>query len=108
MVAGGRAAVQKWSRLWRAAVRIPPAGKRDLPAWLRLLRRSELMQATSGARAHRPIAHLPVEERTPEGKTRISCASPRCAAWVPRPCQSPREAQFWYDRHITQPLTYHL
>jgi hypothetical protein len=87
---------------------ILPAGRKDQHAWLRLLRRSELMQATTDTRPLRPITHLPVEERTPEGKTRINCASPHCAAWVPRPCQSQREAQFWYDRHITQPLTHHL
>jgi hypothetical protein len=49
-----------------------------------------------------------VEERTPEGKTRISCAGPGCVAWHPRPCESRREAQFWFDRHISQPLTHHL
>ena len=25
-----------------------------------------------------------------------------------RECASRREAQFWYDRHISQPLTHHL
>jgi hypothetical protein len=53
------------------------------------------MQATTDARPHRPLAHLPVEETTPEGKTRISCAGSACAAWNPWPCQSRREAQFW-------------
>jgi len=68
-----------------------------------------MQTAASGTRRHRRIAaHLPVEETTPEGKTRISCAGPACAAWDPRPCPSRREAQFWFDRHISQPLTHHL
>ena len=66
------------------------------------------MQATTDARPRRIATHLPVEERTREGKTRISCLSPNCAAWDPWPCESRREAQFWYDRHISQPLTHHL
>jgi len=66
------------------------------------------MQVLTGARPRRIAAHWPAEERTREGKTRISCASPACAAWDPRPCESRREAQFWYDRHISQPLTHHL
>jgi hypothetical protein len=66
------------------------------------------MQAIADARVRRTAAHLPVEERTSEGKTRISCAAPGCAHWDPRPCASRREAQFWYDRHIAQPLTHHL
>jgi hypothetical protein len=66
------------------------------------------MQAVTVARPHRPLTHLPVEETTPEGKTRISCAGSACAAWNPWPCQSRREAQFWYDRHIAQPLTHRL
>ena len=65
--------------------------------------------AATGARRHRRIAmHHPVEESTPEGRTRISCTDPACAAWDPRPCQSRSEAQFFYDRHISQPLTHHL
>jgi hypothetical protein len=63
--------------------------------------------ATDTAR-RRAAAHLPVEEMTPEGATRIRCASLGCVAWDPRPCESRREAQFWFDRHITQPLTHHL
>jgi len=66
------------------------------------------VQVLTGARPRRIAAHWPAEERTPEGKTRISCAGPACAAWDPRPCESWREAQFWYDRHISQPLTRHL
>jgi len=66
------------------------------------------MQAVTVAHPHRPLTHLPVEETTPEGKTRISCAGSACAAWNPWPCQSRREAQFWYDRHIAQPLTHRL
>jgi hypothetical protein len=66
------------------------------------------MQAIAVARPHRPLTHLPVEETTPDGKTRISCAGSACAAWNPWPCQSRREAQFWYDRHIAQPLTHRL
>jgi hypothetical protein len=61
--------------------------------------------ATDARRHRRAVGHLPMEETTPEGKIRISCAGPGCAAWDPRPCQSRREAQFWYDRHISQPLT---
>jgi hypothetical protein len=53
-------------------------------------------------------AHLPVEEGTADGRTRISCAGSKCAAWNPRPCASRREAQFWYNRHISQPLLRHL
>ena len=64
--------------------------------------------ATGTRRDHRTAAHLAVEERTPEGKTRISCADAECVAWDPRPCESRREAQFWFDRHISQPLTHHL
>jgi len=68
-----------------------------------------MQPAATNARRHRRIAaHLPVEESTPEGKTRISCAGPGCVAWHPRPCESRREAQFWFDRHISQPLTHHL
>lgn len=66
------------------------------------------MQAITVARPHRPLTHLPVEETTPDGKTRISCAGSACAAWNPWPCQSRREAQFWYDRHIAQPLTHRV
>jgi len=51
-----------------------------------LLGRSGLMQVLTGARPRRIAAHWPAEERTPEGRTRISCASPACAAWDPRPC----------------------
>jgi hypothetical protein len=67
-----------------------------------------MQTAATGARRCRTAAHLPVEERTPEGKTRISCAGPGCVAWDPRPCQARREAQFWFDRHISRPLTRHL
>lgn len=66
------------------------------------------MQATADPRPHRTAPHQPAEENTPDGKTKISCAAPGCAAWDPRPCESRREAQFWYDRHISQPLTHHL
>jgi hypothetical protein len=66
------------------------------------------MQAIADAHGRRTAAHLPVEERTPEGKTKISCAALSCAPWDPRPCASRREAQFWYDRHISQPLIHHL
>jgi hypothetical protein len=65
------------------------------------------VQATTDA-GPRPSTHVRVEERMLDGMTRISCAGSRCAAWVPWPCQSRREAQFWYDRHIAQPLTHHL
>jgi hypothetical protein len=64
--------------------------------------------ATDGRRHRHTAMHHPVEESTPDGKTRISCADPVCAAWAPRPCESRREAQFWYERHISQPLTRHL
>ena len=53
------------------------------------------------------VMHRPVE-RTEEGKTRIGCAAVGCAAWDLWPCQSRLEAQFWYERHISQPLTRHL
>jgi len=66
------------------------------------------MQANAYVRARRTVTHLPVEIRTAEGKTRIRCADPGCAAWDPWPCESRREAQFWYDRHISQPLTHHM
>jgi hypothetical protein len=66
------------------------------------------MQAAGEARLRRVTAHRPVEQATVDGKTRISCAGPRCAAWDPRPFDSRREAQFWYDRHISQPLIHHL
>lgn len=74
------------------------------------------MQATTTTRralAHRPVeeqavAHRPVEEQTAKGMTRISCSATGCTAWDPWPCQSRREAQFWYERHISQPLTHHL
>lgn len=65
------------------------------------------MAATDDRRHRRTAAHLPVEKTTPEGKTRISCAAPGCVAWDPRPCSSRREAQFWFYRHISQPLTHH-
>jgi hypothetical protein len=65
--------------------------------------------AVIAARHRRRTAmHLRVEESTPAGKTRISCADPGCAAWDPWPCESRREAQFWYDLHISRPLTHHL
>lgn len=65
--------------------------------------------AATAARSHRRAEiHLRVEESTPEGKIRISCAAPGCAAWNPWPCESRREAQFWYDLHISRPLTHHL
>jgi hypothetical protein len=64
--------------------------------------------ATRARRHHGTAMHRPVEESTLEGRTRISCGGPGCAAWDPRPCQSRREAEFWYDRHISQPLIHHL
>jgi hypothetical protein len=68
------------------------------------------MHAIEDARLRpgRVAEHLPVEEGTADGKTRISCAGSSCAAWNPRPCESRREAQFWYSRHISQPLTRYL
>jgi len=66
------------------------------------------MQVTTVTRPGDPATHRPVEERTAGGRTRISCAAVGCAAWDPLPCQSWREAQFWYERHISQPLTHHL
>ena len=62
------------------------------------------MQLFSDARLGRRPAHIPVEQGTAEGKTRISCAGAQCLAWQPQPCKSRREAQFWYDRHVAQPL----
>ncbi len=66
------------------------------------------MQAATITRPCHAAMHRPVEEQTAEGKTRISCAAAGCAAWDPRPCGSRREAQFWYERHISQPLIHHL
>jgi hypothetical protein len=66
------------------------------------------MRAASDTRLRSGPTHMPVEKGTADGKTRISCAGPGCAAWDPRPCESRREAQFWYDRHISQPLIHHL
>jgi hypothetical protein len=66
------------------------------------------MLTVADTRLRRVLVHLPVEKRTADGKIRISCVGPRCAAWDPLPCESRREAQFWYDRHISQPLICHL
>jgi hypothetical protein len=66
------------------------------------------MPVTIDVRPRRQAIHLPVEEGTADGKIRISCAGSQCAAWEPRPCASRREAQFWYNRHISQPLIRHL
>jgi hypothetical protein len=66
------------------------------------------MPGISDARRYHGPAHLPVEEGMADGKTRISCAGAKCTAWDPRPCESRREAQFWYNRHISQPLLHHL
>jgi hypothetical protein len=65
-------------------------------------------QATADTRLRPGPAHRAVEWLTVDGKTRISCAGSRCAAWDPRPFASRREAQFWYDRHVAQPLTHPL
>ncbi len=83
---------------------------RDLQGWVIgvLWREWKLMQTISDAYLRLRPAHMPVESRTPDGKTRLSCADSNCAAWDPRPCESRCEAQFWYDRHISQPLIYHL
>ena len=68
-----------------------------------------MQTAAADTRRHRHLAaHLPVEERTPEGRTRISCAGAGCVAWDPRPCESRHDAHFWFDRHISQPLTHQL
>jgi hypothetical protein len=68
-----------------------------------------MQAAATATRSNRcTMTHLRVEESTPEGNTRISCAGPGCAAWDPWPCESRREAQFWYDLHISRPLTQHL
>jgi hypothetical protein len=66
------------------------------------------MQAVSDTQLRRGPVHMPVEKGTGDGKTRISCAGAQCGAWNPRPFASRREAQFWYDRHIAQPLIQHL
>jgi hypothetical protein len=66
------------------------------------------MPVINDARPLRRTVHRPVEEGTADGKTRISCAGAQCAAWDPRPCESWHEAQFWYHRHISQPLIQHL
>jgi hypothetical protein len=62
------------------------------------------MQTISDTRLRRGPVHIPVERATADGEIRISCAGPQCAAWDPRPCESRREALFWYDRHVSQPL----
>jgi hypothetical protein len=66
------------------------------------------MQAIADPRLRRGPVHKPVEKAAADGKTRISCAGAKCAAWDPRPCASRREAQFWYDRHVSQPLIHQL
>jgi hypothetical protein len=66
------------------------------------------MQTIRDARLSRRTAHSPVESRTPDGKTKISCADPGCAAWDPFPCESRAEAQFWYERHISHVLFGHI
>jgi hypothetical protein len=66
------------------------------------------MQTIGDTRFRCRPAHMPVEMGTADGKTKISCAGPRCDAWNPRPFDSRREAQFWYDRHLAQPLIQHL
>jgi hypothetical protein len=68
------------------------------------------MQAVSDPRVplRRGPVHSPVEKATADGKTMIRCAGARCASWNPRPFPSRREAEFWYDRHIRQPLTHQL
>jgi hypothetical protein len=68
----------------------------------------KLMQKISDARVRGRRTHSPVETRTPDGKIRISCADANCVGWDPWPCESLSEAQFWYDRHISQSLIYHL
>jgi hypothetical protein len=66
------------------------------------------MQAVSDTLLPSGPVHAPVENGTADGKTRISCAGTRCTAWNPRSFESRREAQFWYERHIAQPLIQHL
>jgi hypothetical protein len=66
------------------------------------------MQAVGDIRPRLRLVHMPVENGSADGKIRIACSGPRCVAWNPRPCESRREAQFWYDKHISQPLIYHL
>jgi hypothetical protein len=66
------------------------------------------MQTASDAWLPGRPAHRPVERRTPDGKFKISCADSSCEVWDPLPCESQSEAQFWYDRHISQSLIYHL
>jgi hypothetical protein len=66
------------------------------------------MQAVGDTRLRRGLVHLPVEKGTADGRIRISCAGPRCTGWDPGAFESRREAQFWYDRHIMQPLIQHL
>ncbi len=66
------------------------------------------MQTTNQEQFRRPLAHGPVESSTPDGMTRIGCADSGCAVWDPGPFESRAESVFWYDRHISQPLTRHL
>jgi hypothetical protein len=65
------------------------------------------MQAAVSRTRH-TMVHIPVEEKAPDGKMKIRCTSPRCAAWDPWPCETRHEAEFWYERHISQPVIYHL
>ena len=65
-------------------------------------------QLFSDASLRRRPAHAPVERGTADGKTRISCAGAKCLAWQPQPCKSRREAQFWYDLHVSQSLIHQL
>jgi len=62
------------------------------------------MQTISDTRLRRGPVHILVERATADREIRISCAGPQCAAWDPMPCESLREALFWYDRHVLQPL----
>ncbi len=62
------------------------------------------MRTISDTRLRRGPVHIPVEKANTDGRIRISCAGPQCAAWDPMPCESRREALFWYDRHVLQPL----
>jgi hypothetical protein len=66
------------------------------------------MQPIGDTRLRRRTAHIPVVQGTADGKTRISCAGAKCVAWQPRPCKSRREAQFWFDTHVSQSLIHQL
>ena len=66
------------------------------------------MQAAMNARLRRGPAHWTAAQLILVFPSAVPSSTGRCAAWDPRPCESRHEAQFWYNRHISQPLIRHL